>query len=66
MKLFNIEIIKTPNGYMAYDTESDEYLEDSDGNNLFDTMQEAQELKDIVLFDFGTDEDNGMISKGIK
>ena len=66
MKLFNIEIMKTPNGYMAYDAESDEYLEDSDGNNLFDTMQETQELVDIVLFDFGTNEDNGMISKDIK
>jgi hypothetical protein len=60
MKLYDIEIMKTPDGYMAYDKIDDDYLTDSDGNNLFDTAQEAQELKDSVLFDFGTDEDNGM------
>jgi hypothetical protein len=60
MKLYDIEIMKTPDGYMAFDKMGDYYLTDSDGNNLFDTAQEAQELKDSVLFDFGTDEDNGM------
>jgi hypothetical protein len=60
MKLYDIEIMKTPDGYMAYDKIDDDYLTDSDGNNLFNTYQEAQELKDLVLFDFGTDEDNGM------
>lgn len=60
MKLYDIEIKRTTNGFMAYDKLSDEILEDFEGNNLFDTEQEAQELKDSVLFDFGTDEDNGM------
>jgi len=60
MKLYNIEIVKTAHGYMAYDKLSDEYLEDFNGNNLFNTAEEAQELKDSVLFDFGTDEDNEM------
>lgn len=60
MKLYNIEILKTPDGFMAYDKLSDEYLEDFDGNNLFDAIEHAQELRDSVLFDFGTDDDNGM------
>lgn len=60
MKLYDIEIMQTPDGYMAFDKMGDDYLADSDGNNLFDTAQEAQELRDSVLFDFGTDEDNGM------
>lgn len=61
MQLYDIQIIKTDDGFMAYDRLGDDYLEDSDGNNLFATQQEAQELKDSVLFDFGTDDDNGMI-----
>jgi hypothetical protein len=60
MKLYDIEIMKTPDGFMAYDKIEDDYLTDLEGNNLFDTAQEAQELRDSVLFDFGTDEDNGM------
>jgi hypothetical protein len=60
MKLYDIEIMKTPDGFMAYDKIDDDYLTDSEGNNLFDTALEAQELRDSVLFDFGTDEDNGM------
>jgi hypothetical protein len=60
MKLYDIEIMQTPDGFMAFDKMGDGYLTDSEGNNLFDTAQEAQELRDSVLFDFGTDEDNGM------
>lgn len=60
MKLYDIEIKQTPFGFMAYDKLGDGLLEDFEGNNLFDTAQEAQELKDSILFDFGTDEDNGM------
>ena len=60
MKLYDIEIMKTPDGFMAYDKIEDDYLTDLEGNNLFDTAQEAQELRDSVLFDFGTDEDSGM------
>jgi hypothetical protein len=60
MKLYDIEIMKTPDGFMAYDRLGDEYLEDIDGNNLFDQIEHAQELRDSVLFDFGTDDDNGM------
>jgi hypothetical protein len=60
MQLYNIEILKTADGYMAYDKLGDGDLEDWNGNNLFNTAEEAQELKDSVLFDFGTDEDNGM------
>ena len=60
MKLYDIEIMKTPDGYMAYDKLSGEYLADFEGNNLFDQIEHAQELRDSVLFDFGTDDDNGM------
>ena len=60
MKLYDIEIMKTLDGYMAYDRLGDEYLTDFEGNNLFDHIEHAQELRDSVLFDFGTDEDNGM------
>jgi hypothetical protein len=60
MKLYDIEIMKTPDGYMAYDRLGREYLADFDGNNLFDQIEHAQELRDSVLFDFGTDDDNGM------
>jgi hypothetical protein len=60
MQLYEIEILKTVDGFMAYDKLSNEYLEDFNGNNLFNTAEDAQELKDSVLFDFGTDEDNGM------
>jgi hypothetical protein len=60
MKLYDIEIMKTPDGYMAYDRLGGEYLADFDGNNLFDQIEHAQELRDSVLFDFGTDDDNGM------
>ena len=52
--------MKTPDGYMAYDKLSGEYLADFEGNNLFDQIEHAQELRDSVLFDFGTDDDNGM------
>ena len=60
MKFYDIEIKETPFGFMAYCKLNDETLEDFYGNTLFDTAQEAQELRDSVLFDFGTDEDNGM------
>jgi hypothetical protein len=60
MKLYDIEIMKTPDGYMAYDRLGDEYLADFEGNNLFDRVEQAQDLRDSVLFEFGTDEDNGM------
>ena len=60
MKLYDIEILKTKDGFMAYDKLGDGYLEDLNGNNLFDTLEEAEDLKNSCLFDFGTDEDNGM------
>jgi hypothetical protein len=44
MKTYQLEILKTKDGYMAYDHATDDYLTDIDDNNLFDTWQEAQDL----------------------
>ena len=44
MRIYQIEIIKTENGYMAHDSMSDDYLTDINGNNLFNSWEEAQDL----------------------
>lgn len=38
------EIMKTPDGYMVYDTQTDDYLCDGDGYNLFDEYKYAEDL----------------------
>jgi hypothetical protein len=38
------EIMKTPDGYMVYDTATDEYLCDGKGDNLFDSYSYAEDL----------------------
>jgi len=38
------QIQKTSEGFMALDVPKDEYLHDEDGNNCFDTIEEAQAL----------------------
>jgi hypothetical protein len=43
------EIMKTSDGYMAYDNESDDYLDDENGNNLFDKLSDAQKLIDDTI-----------------
>jgi|Laugrespbdmm15dd_1035085.scaffolds.fasta_scaffold26398_3 hypothetical protein len=43
--LSEIEILKTSIGFMVYDHDCDEYLENIDGNNTFDDYQEAVILK---------------------
>jgi hypothetical protein len=42
--ILKYQIQETSNGFMALDVPSDEYLEDKDGNNCFDTIEEAQAL----------------------
>lgn len=37
-------IIKTNDGYMVENTEKSEYIEDAQGNNLFDTWEQAEKL----------------------
>ena len=43
--LSEIEIIKTYNGFMVYDHDCDEYLENDIGDNVFDVYQDALILK---------------------
>ena len=54
-------IIKTLDGYMVEDTEEGQYIEDFYGNNLFETLEEAEEIMSIHLMEYGTDIENGMI-----
>ena len=43
--VYEIEIIKTFDGFMVYDHDCDEYLENINGDNTFDDYQEAVILK---------------------
>jgi hypothetical protein len=38
------ELMKTPDGYMVYDTENDQYICDGAGDNLFDNYAYAEDL----------------------
>lgn len=38
------ELVKTKDGFMAYDYDCDEYLYDKRGNNLFDDPIDANQL----------------------
>ena len=44
------EIMRTDDGFMPYDNDCDEYLYDEQGNNCFDTRQQAQQLVDDAIF----------------
>lgn len=44
------ELMRTNDGFMAYDNDCDEYLDDENGDNLFNTRQEAQQLIDDAIF----------------
>jgi hypothetical protein len=58
-----LQIIKTNNGYMVEHAQGDElgeYVCDTNGDNLFDTYSEAEDLMQTHLMTFGTDADNGM------
>ena len=35
------ELMKSYNGYMLFDIDAGDYVYDSDGNNLWDTIEEA-------------------------
>jgi len=54
-----LSVIITMNGYMVEDDVGD-YIHDINGNNLFDTYTEAEDLMHTHLMTFGTDADNGM------
>lgn len=41
----DIEILKTSEGYMVLDTQTDEYLYDENGDNCFDNYLKACELR---------------------
>lgn len=43
------EVMKTSEGYMAYDSETDEYLHNSQGDNCFTTWHEAAALINELL-----------------
>lgn len=58
-----LTVIKTNDGYMVEHLEGEEtgdYVCDMDGNNLFDTYEEAHNLALTHLMTFGTDADNDM------
>ena len=38
------ELMKTPDGYMVYDTVQDDYVCDGKGDNLFDSYAYAEDL----------------------
>lgn len=38
------ELMKTPDGYMVYDTNTGEYICDGTGDNLFDSYSYAEDL----------------------
>ena len=54
-----LQVIKTNDGYMVEDDTGD-YIHDINGDNLFDTYVEAEDLMNTHLMTFGTDSDNGM------
>ena len=43
------EIMRTNDGFMAYDNDCDEYLDDENGDNLFDKLSGAQQLIDDAI-----------------
>jgi len=54
-----LQVIKTNDGYMVQDDMGD-YVCNTNGDNLFDTHSEAEDLMHTHLMTFGTDVDNGM------
>jgi hypothetical protein len=50
MKPSRYELIKSKDGFMAYDHDCDEYLEDEEGNNLFDDGNVANKLIEDAVF----------------
>jgi len=50
MQKSRYELVKTNDGFMAYDYDCDEYLYDKKNNNLFDDPTDANKLiEDAVL-----------------
>jgi hypothetical protein len=43
------QIMRTNDGFMAYDNDCDEYLADENGDNLFDKLSDAQQLIDDAI-----------------
>jgi hypothetical protein len=58
-RVMKLSVIITMNGYMVEDDAGD-YIHDTNGDNLFDTYAEAEDLMHTHLMTFGTDADNGM------
>ena len=44
------ELIRCKDGFMAYDHDCNEYLEDKHGDNLFDDINEANKLIEDAVF----------------
>jgi hypothetical protein len=60
MNTLDLEIVKTGNSFIVRNSETWELEPDDNGNTLFDNHDDARSLLDKILFDFGTDKDNGM------
>ena len=59
-----LRVIKTNDGYMVEHTEGEDMGDcvcDANGDNLFETFSEAEDLMHTHLMTFGTDLENGMI-----
>jgi hypothetical protein len=48
-QIMRFEIMRTNDGFMAYDNDCDEYLDDENGDNLFDKLSDAQQLIDDAI-----------------
>ena len=44
------ELVRCKDGFMAYDHDCDEYLEDKHGDNLFDDINEANKLIEDAVY----------------
>ena len=49
-KASRYELIESRDGFMVYDHDCDEYLEDEEGNNLFDDGNVANKLIEDAVF----------------
>lgn len=50
MSASRYELMVTDDGFMAYDTDCDEYLYNEHGDNLFDTRAEANKLIEDAVY----------------
>lgn len=45
----DVEIMRTSEGYMVYDHQTDDYLHDANGDNCFTTIQQATQLFEDLI-----------------